>query len=188
MSLTVQQIARCTGATLIRAAAWLPHLRVAMALCDVSTPARQAAFLAQIGHESGGLVYTTEIWGPTAAQRRYEGRRDLGNVQPGDGSRFRGHGLIQVTGRANHAAARDRLRVRLVDVAVPDFEAQPELLAQPRWAALSAADFWASRDLNELADAGNFADITRRINGGLNGYGDRLAKWEAGKAALGETS
>jgi len=67
-------------------------------------PARVAAFLAQVGHESGGFVHTREIWGPTPAQQRYEGRADLGNTRPGDGSRFRGRSLIQVAGRANYTA------------------------------------------------------------------------------------
>lgn len=148
-----------------------------------STPQRLAAFLAQIGHESGALKYTAELWGPTPAQRRYEGRTDLGNTQPGDGERFKGHGLIQTTGRANHAAVRDRLRARL-GPEVPDFEAFPEALEGPLWAAWSAADYWDWRGLNALADAGQFEQITRRINGGLNGQADRLARWERAQAAL----
>ena len=70
---------------------------------------RVAAFIAQIGHESGQLVYAREIWGPTPAQAKYEGRKDLGNTVPGDGFKYRGRGLIQITGRANYAACGEPL-------------------------------------------------------------------------------
>ena len=174
---------RAVGATEAKAAEILDAVSLSCALYDISTPARIAAFLAQVGHESGGFRYTTEIWGPTPAQQRYEGRKDLGNTQPGDGSRYRGHGFIQTTGRANHVAVRDRLRQRL-SVDVPDFEAYPEALAELPWACLSAADYWDMRKLNALADAGDFEAITRKVNGGLNGYADRIARWERVKAAL----
>lgn len=153
----------------------------------IDTPQRMAAFLAQISHESGSLRYVREIWGPTAAQQRYEGRADLGNTEPGDGQRYLGRGLIQLTGRANARQARDELR-KLLGPEIPDFEAEPERLEEPGWEALVAAWFWASRGCNELADAGNFETITRKINGGLNGYADRLARWSAAKAALGAGS
>lgn len=183
MNLTLEQLASCTGATSARAQAFLPHLVATMTAYRIDTPARSAAFLAQIGHESGGLRYTTELWGPTPAQSGYEGRADLGNLKPGDGFKYRGHGLIQVTGRANHVSARDRLRVRF-GIRVPDFEASPEKLAEFEWAARSAGDFWDRLGLNELADAGDFMRLTRRINGGTNGYAQRLALWETGKAVL----
>lgn len=76
----------------------------------IDTPQRQAAFLAQVAHESGSFRYVREIWGPTAAQQRYEGRADLGNTEPGDGQRYLGRGLIQLTGRANARQARDALQ------------------------------------------------------------------------------
>lgn len=165
-----------------RAAMWAPHLTEAMAAYEIDTTKRQAAFLSQIGHESGGLAYTSEIWGPTPAQARYEGRLDLGNTEPGDGSKYRGHGLIQTTGRANHARVRDRLRDRYPEV--PDFEDDPGALTQPRWAALSAADYWDDRGLNALADTGQFQLVTRKINGGLNGHADRLVRLEWAEEAL----
>ena len=149
---------------------------------DITTPARLAAFLAQIGHESGGLRYLTEL----ASGEAYEGRKDLGNIHQGDGVRFKGHGLIQITGRANHAEMRPLLILAGYDD-VPDFEAHPERLTDPRWAAASAAAYWHKRNLNALADADrpeDFERITKRINGGLNGQADRLQRWAKAKAAL----
>jgi putative chitinase len=166
------------GISAARAALWAPHLASACQYAELSTRERRAAFVAQIGHESGSLQYVREIWGPTSAQRRYEGRRDLGNTQTGDGFRYRGRGLIQITGRANYA----RLTERLHGLACPNFEAYPEALEQPRWAALSAADFWADHDLNRLV--GDFKALTKAINGGLNGYDDRHARYERAVAAF----
>lgn len=180
---TPSVLANALGCPLARVNAFAAHLIEACDAYAINTPARLAAFLAQIGHESGALRYVKEVWGPTAAQIRYEGRADLGNVQPGDGQRYCGRGLVQTTGRANYVALRNRLRIRIGEE-VPDFEAEPELLEQPRWAAWSAADYWGWRKLNELADAGAFETITRRINGGLNGQADRLARWERAKQAL----
>lgn len=184
MHLVTVEALSAIGATPERALRWLEPLRATCNAYDISTPQRASAFLAQIGHESGGLRYTTEIWGPTAAQLRYEGRADLGNVQPGDGLRYRGHGLIQVTGRMNHAQVRDRLRSRL-GPHVPDFESSPELLAHEPWAALCAGDYWSSRRLNRLADVDDFQGITRKINGGLNGYADRMQRWHAVRREFG---
>jgi putative chitinase len=168
------------GAPRDRAELFAPHLDAACRAYEIDTPARLAAFLAQIGHESGGLRHVREVWGPTPAQERYEGRADLGNTQPGDGRRYAGHGLIQTTGRYNHRAVRDRLRQRGIDA--PDFEANPDLLADPKWAAWSAADYWDWRGCNALADAGSFDAITVKINGGLNGQADRLERWAKAKA------
>jgi putative chitinase len=146
-----------------------------MRLAGCSTVQQRATFLAQIGHESGCLRYTREIWGPTAQQLRYEPdtklSERLGNVSAGDGARFMGRGLIQTTGRANYRMTRDRLR-KVFD-GVPDFEAQPHLLEQPQWAALSAGVFWQVKNLNAFAD--NFVEQTRRVNGGYNGLAHRQA-------------
>lgn len=180
--LTAQQLRAATGCTPARAEAWLPHITRACDAFAINTPARLAAFLAQIGHESGRLAYVREIWGPTPAQQRYEGRADLGNTQPGDGKRYMGRGLIQTTGRANYRATRDGLAAWMPDV--PDLEAVPALLERPDLAAMSAAWYWHSRKLNALADAGDFATITRRINGGTNGMADRLALYGAAQVAL----
>lgn len=182
-AVTPEVLAAALGCPVSRVNAFADPLLEAFTAYEINTPARLAAFLAQIGHESGALRYVREVWGPTPAQIRYEGRRDLGNVQPGDGRRYCGRGLVQTTGRANYVALRDRLRAR-IGPDVPDFEAEPEALEQPRWAAWSAADYWGWRRLNALADSGDFETITRRVNGGLNGQADRLARWERAKAAL----
>jgi putative chitinase len=143
---------------------------------EITTPARQAAFLAQVGHESGGLHFLVEIWGPTQAQSRYEMRYDLGNVAPGDGFKYRGRGLLQTTGRANYKATGEALGADLI--------AQPELLGEPALACRSAGWFWKKHGLNELADAGDFERITKRINGGLNGYAERLGLYEVAKEVI----
>ena len=175
--ITKDQLRRGLGITAERADYWDDWLNESMSLYGINTKKRIAAFLAQVGHESGRLKYTSEIWGPTATQRRYEGRKDLGNIYPGDGSRFRGHGLIQTTGRYNHRRVTQRLRARFPTLGVPDFEAEPTKLTLPRWAALSAADYWDMIDGNALADTDQFTLLTRRINGGTNGLADRKALW-----------
>lgn len=167
-----------TGLTQAQAERWYPHVRSACLAHRVTTPVRIAAWIAQVGHESGGFVYTREIWGPTAAQLRYEGRADLGNILPGDGSRYRGRGLIQITGRANYTKAAHALGVDVV--------AYPERLEADDLAALSAAWWWAAHGCNELADAGDFTALTRRINGGTNGLADRQARHARAQAALQE--
>lgn len=113
------------------------------------------------------------------------GRVNLGNTEPGDGWRYRGRGPTQLTGRANYARLRDRLRARL-GRPVPDFEAEPQALEQPEWGSWAACDFWDMRGLNALADADHFALITRRINGGTNGMEDRQRRWELARRVLAE--
>jgi putative chitinase len=205
----------CTGARIDRAQRCAAGLNSAMLLFAIDTKLRRAMFLANIGHETGGLKWLTEIWGPTPQQKRYE--RDfskpwpasaaeakletfvanrlaynLGNSQPGDGHRFPGHGMLQTTGRYNHAAARDRLRARFPEMVVPDFEAEPERLADPEWAALAAGDYIEMKRCNEFADAGDFDGYADTINrgrktaadGDSNGYADRLALFKAAMKAL----
>lgn len=180
--MTPQQLQNAVGCTAELAARYASPLSRACEAFGINTPVRLAAFLAQVGHESGSFRYTREMWGPTAAQLRYEGRADLGNTQPGDGALFLGRGLIQLTGRANARQARDELRRAGFDA--PDFESRPELLEDDEWACLVAGWFWKSRGCNERADDGDFEAITRRINGGLNGLADRNARWESAKKAL----
>ena len=167
MPITTQQLLQILPNAGQSAGVFVPALNTAMSHYQITGTKRIAAFIAQIGHESGQLKYVKEIWGPTAAQTRYEGRADLGNTQPGDGSKFRGRGLIQITGRANYKACGEALGLDLIR--------QPELLEKPQHACMSAAWFWASRGLNTLADAGQFDKITQRINGGQNGAADRQA-------------
>ena len=172
MHITTQQLLQILPNAGHVAGVFAPVLNTAMNRYQIVGLKRVAAFIAQIGHESGQLKYVKEIWGPTAAQARYEGRADLGNTQPGDGSKYRGRGLIQITGRANYKACGEALELDLIN--------QPELLEKPQHAAMSAAWFWSMKDLNTLADKGDFVKITRRINGGLNGQADRQALY--GKA------
>lgn len=134
----------------------------------MDNPLRLAHFLAQIAHESGGFRYMEEIWGPTAAQKRYEGRQDLGNTRPGDGFRYKGRGPLQLTGRANYRDYGARLGL--------DLEGSPELAAPPGVGLLIALEYWKVRNLNILADSDDLIGITRRINGGLNGLDDRRAR------------
>jgi putative chitinase len=172
-----ETLAAALGVPSARAQTWADPLSAAMALYAIDSLKRQAAFLAQVGHESGRLIYVRELWGPTPAQEGYEGRADLGNTEPGDGFKFRGRGLIQVTGRANYATCGAALCLPLTD--------SPELLESPSNAAQSAAWFWNSRGLNAFADVMDFETITRRVNGGLNGWDDRVALWKMALAAFG---
>jgi len=208
MKLTAPILQAGTGCTTARALMWLPPLQEACDVFSINTPARLAMFLAQLGHESGRLVWVKEIWGPAQVPAQVTYERDpaapwprtaeeaklaqfarnrkafgLGNVLRGDGRRFSGRGLIQLTGRANYGRFRDGVRRVLPDA--PDFEAQPELVELPRWAAMSAGWFWSDKGLNALADTGQFEAVTRRINGGLNGLADRQQLWAGARAAIG---
>jgi putative chitinase len=170
-------LAAAMNIPLARAQKWAPALTLAMADGKINTRLCQAAFLAQIGHESGSLLYSKELGGPSYFAK-YDGRKDLGNTQPGDGARFAGRGLIQVTGRANYVKCSQALfgDDRLLK--------NPELLEQPEWAAKSAAWYWSTRNLNALADQDRFTDITRAINGGTNGLEDRKARYRLALSVL----
>lgn len=128
----------------------------------INTTERQAQFFAQLAHESDGFATTTEY----SSGKQYEGRKDLGNLQPGDGERFKGRGFIQLTGRSNYAHYGKKLGLDLVN--------NPELAAQPEIALEVAAAFWKDHGLNALADKGDIKGITKRINGGYNGLQDRM--------------
>ena len=183
--ITVENLTKLYGPS-TQPVLFAPHLAEACAAYSINTPKRVAAFLAQVGHESGRLQYVCELWGPTPAQVKYEGRKDLGNNQSGDGKRFMGRGLIQVTGRNNYNQMRELLLLAIEDV--PDFISYPHLLEQPDYAAWSAAAFWDSRNLNPLADAQEFDNITRRVNGGQNGRDDRRKLWLKAKGIFGDLS
>ena len=160
-----------------RADVFAAPLATAMLQFEVNTPTRAAAFVAQVAHESGQLRLLREIWGPTPTQRRYEGRADLGNTEPGDGKRFMGRGLIQVTRRKNYLLCGFGLHLDLLT--------HPELLELPVHAAASAGWYWHTHSLNRFADAGDFVGLTRAINGGINGIAERRAVWARAKTALG---
>ena len=162
---------------------YFPFLTAAVSEFGIDQPARTAAFLAQLAHESAQFKFMEELWGPTAAQRRYEPpdklATTLGNTEPGDGFRFKGRGPIQVTGRANYRRFGDLLGLDLV--------ATPAQAASPEVAFRIAALFWSKKGLNELADRVTpeaFREITRRINGGFNGLAERQRFYETAKTVL----
>lgn len=174
--MTPEQLLEIMPAAKERAGMYCKWLNIAMSAYDIDTPGRQAAFLAQVAHESGSLRYVAEI----ASGKAYEGRSDLGNTQPGDGVKFKGHGLLQITGRSNHAACSQAL---FGDAKV--LTSYPAALSSPLLSCLSAAWFWNSKGLNALADAGEFNRITLKINGGLNGLDQRREFWDLAKRVLG---
>ena len=138
----------------------------------INTPLRLAHFMAQIEHESGGFKWLTELGGKSYFDK-YEGRKDLGNLQPGDGAKFKGRGYIQVTGRYNYTKLSKDTGI--------DFLNNPDLLAQEVNAIVSACWFWNKNKINELADKDDAKAVTKKINGGFNGLEDRLKllkKWK----------
>jgi putative chitinase len=149
------------------------HIEAAMVEADIVGIPRQAAFLAQVMHETGGFMWLEEL----ASGQAYEGRKDLGNTESGDGRKFKGRGLIMITGRANYTSAGADLGLDLVN--------NPERAAEPATAARVAAWFWTKKGLNSLADEGKFDSITRKINGGLNGKADRDKLFARAKLVLG---
>lgn len=175
-------LAKAMGIPLARAVKWAPALSAAMESGEINTRLRQAAFLAQVGHESGSLVYVREL-GSDAYLDKYDTgslAKRLGNTpeDDDDGQLYRGRGLIQVTGRENYGKASKALfgDDRLVR--------DPQILEQPEWAAKSAVWYWTTRNLNALADQDRFTDITRAINGGTNGLDDRKARYRLALSVL----
>ncbi|WP_421658373.1 glycoside hydrolase family 19 protein [Leptothermofonsia sp. ETS-13] len=150
-----------------------PQLNRTMVEYSINTPLRQAHFLAQIAHESDRFNALEEY----ASGEDYEYRDDLGNTQPGDGVRFKGRGLIQVTGRANYLECGRALGVDLIS--------NPKRLADPDLASRSAGWYWSTRQLNGDADRDDVRTVTRVINGGYNGLEDRIHLLQAAKRALG---
>ena len=165
-----QVMPNCAAA---KRADYLPFIQQAMQEFGITTYPRETAFLAQLAHESGELRYMEEI----ASGAAYEGRANLGNTQPGDGKRYKGRGPIQLTGRANYRKAGEALGL--------DLENNPERVADPEVGCQVAGWFWETRGLNALADAGDFKQITKRVNGGYNGLAKREAFFEKAKEVLG---
>jgi putative chitinase len=148
----------------------------------MDTPARVAQYIAQLAHESALFRYDREVWGPTSAQSRYEGRADLGNTQPGDGSKFRGYTAMQITGRANTTAFYRWCVDTFPGLHVPDFTVSPELMNTDPWEGLGPLWFWSVNRINRYADVGNNEMVSRTINGGTNGLADRYRLYD--RAAL----
>lgn len=167
-ALQLQQILPNAGQS---AGVFVPVLNTAMVHYQIVGTKRMAAFIAQIGHESGQFRYVRELGNDQYLSKYDTGAlaKRLGNTleADGDGQKYRGRGLIQITGRANYMTCGEALALDLLN--------QPELLEKPQHACMSAAWYWASKGLNTLADTGQFDKITQRINGGQNGAADRQA-------------
>lgn len=172
--LTVEQILKIAPeASRDRVTTLVPCLNQCMAEFEITTPLRQAHFLAQVAHESDRFNALEEY----ASGVEYEWRDDLGNIWMGDGIKFKGRGLIQVTGRANYIACGKALGIDLIK--------EPMRLANPDLACRSAGWFWNLRKLNPDADKDDVETITRVINGGLNGFNDRQSLLTSAKQVLG---
>jgi putative chitinase len=183
---------------------WLGPLEETFAKYDISTPARQAFFIGQCAHESGNFKLLEEnlhysatalmrVW-PSRftsnvvaeayannpekiANKVYSGRLGNGDEESGDGWKYHGRGLIQLTGKDNYANCGSNLGVDLL--------IHPELLLDPKYAVLSAGWFWNKKGLNALADSKDYDTMTKRINGGLIGLDDRKAKIAKALSVLG---
>ncbi|WP_434572039.1 glycoside hydrolase family 19 protein [Pseudomonas sp. Z3-6] len=182
MLVTRAQLLQILPSAGANASVFAPVLNAAMDRYRIISVKRMAAFLAQVGHESGQLRYVREL-----GSEQYLGKYDTGTLAvrlgnspqaDGDGQKYRGRGLIQITGHDNY------LRCSLGLFGDERLLALPELLERPQWAAESAAWFWEQNGLNELADRDQFNSIIRRINGGLNGLEDRLQLWARAKEVL----
>ena len=165
--LSPTQFAAIVGDT-TTAAKFYPHLGLLSAY-GIDNALRTAHFLAQAMHESANLRHMRELWGPTEVQKTYEppGRKAemLGNTLPGDGYRFRGGGLLQLTGRRNYAQFSAATGLPLVE--------EPERISEPYYAVLTAAWYWQSRNINRYADQDDLEGVTRAINGGTTGIANR---------------
>jgi len=183
---------------------WLEPLNAAFAKYDISTPARQASFIGQCSHESGNFRILEEnlhysatalmrVWpsrfpnlevanqfagnAEKIANKVYAGRMGNGDEESGDGWKYHGRGLIQLTGKDNYANCGSSLSVDLLG--------NPDMLLDPKYAALSAGWFWGKKGLNSLADSQDYDTMTKRINGGLIGLDDRKAKIAKAISVLG---
>jgi putative chitinase len=190
-----EQLAQALKITPIKAEEWIDAINETFERFDISTPERQACFLGQCAHESGGfatlkenLNYSaeglTKVWPKRfpsleaaqpyhrnpekIANKVYADRMGNGDEASGEGFKYRGRGLIQLTGKDNYKACGDALGVDLVD--------DPDLVATPQYAALSAGWFWDKNHLNKFADANDMTGLTKRINGGTHGLDDRVAR------------
>jgi putative chitinase len=147
-----------------------------------NAPHRLAQYIAQVAHETMGFRYDRELWDGKGAQARYDTRTDLGNTPEvdGDGFLYRGRTGIQITGKSNYQQFTEW--AKRLDPDAPDFVADPDAANTDPWEGLGPLWYWDSRKLNRYADEGNIEMVTRRINGGLNGFADRLRLYD--RAAL----
>lgn len=180
---------------------WFEPLTNTFSKFEINTPKRQAAFIGQCGHESNNfrtleenLHYSANalmrVW-PSRfpdhdvaekyankpekiANKVYAGR--MGNTEDGDGWKYHGRGLIQLTGKDNYTRCGEALGIDLVN--------NPDLLLEPKFAAASAGWFWRKHGLNQLSDLGDWVAITKRINGGIHGIDDRVARTNKALAVL----
>ncbi|OZE77233.1 hypothetical protein CH305_18530 [Rhodococcus sp. 15-649-2-2] len=148
----------------------VPAWNLALIEADCTSVDRVAMFVAQIGHESGGLLHMQEI----ASGSAYEGRTDLGNTQPGDGKRFKGHGPIQITGRYNHTKVSEWAYSKGFVPTPTFFVDDPNALAGDEFGFLGAVWYWTvARNMNGFADRQDLLGATKAVNGGTNGLDDR---------------
>lgn len=176
MTLSIEQLKKAfPDARMSNLQKYVSHLNDGMDRFEINTPTRITFFIAQLAHESGNFRFVEEL----ASGKDYEYRKDLGNLKKAalaaahakgttTGRFYKGRGLIQLTGYNNYKACGSELSIDLVN--------NPELLIEPKYAALSACWFWHSNGLNELSDIGDFKAVTRRINGGYSGLADRQLK------------
>ena len=164
--ITIEQLKYiCPAVSLKNLMIYQPILNEQMQLFDVNTNIRIQHFIAQIAHESGQFIYVKEL----DSGKEYEFRKYLGNVNAGDGVKFKGRGLLQITGRSNYSKLSTYLFGN--DILL----SKPELLEIPENAVKASLWFWKTKNLNLFADADNLTRITRVINGGLNGFDSRQA-------------
>jgi putative chitinase len=147
----------------------MPHM---VERFHINTPLRQQHFLAQCAHESDHFQTTREY----ASGKAYEGRKDLGNTQKGDGERYRGRGLIQLTGRANYESASKALG--------EPYAADPALVEKFPAAAVVSGWFWSTHDINKHADRDDVRAVTKVVNGGLNGLDSRMVALKNAKTVI----
>ena len=203
LALSLEQFRACTSATLFNAEKYYPYMKGACEAYGITTKQRLAGFLSQVGHESQNLTAVvenlnysakglTQTWSKRfpdlvlaqqyhrnpekIANKVYANRMSNGTEQSGDGWKYRGRGLKQLTGASNYRLLSTTFGV--------DFTASPELLEHPLWASVSAAWFWNTNNCNAFADKGDIVGLTKKINGGTNGLDDRLKRYKIAIEAL----
>ena len=181
MTLTPESLAQAMGNSLpaARYRQLFPAANAALLAADCTTVGRAAMWMAQVGHESGGLRWMQELADGSA----YNGRVDLGNTQPGDGPRFKGHGPIQITGRYNHAKVSEWAHAQGIVPTPTYFVDNPDELASDRYGFVGVTWYWTvARPMNTYADTRDILAATKAVNGGTNGLADRTARWDRCRA------